>query len=437
MAEEQKADEVAEAAEISVATDASEASAQVLVDVEATADRLNEIASQSLDTNEVARQIEELTSVVLDSAEVSTRSASIAADVSATMRAVVSKIQENNRLNVLHSRIMLGVFCACLLIAMGIFFAITMKMTKSIKELDTMVYAMAKRVIEVDASLTAIGKTNSDFSEINEKQEEVITTQTQVAKRLEELGKSLAAMPTVVATEANKSSDLKFKDMQKQLSGLESKLQTFDTKLQTVAEKAASRVQPPLPPAAPQGPSTQVLLTEIQKIKSDLNLAVQVRERAQTAAEAAAIKNIEKTIDKAAVAAGDAQKAADKAAQSAKAATDAQKAALDAQKAAAASEKASAAERLAQQKAAAERAVMMRMQPEKPVKSAEQIAEEKAAAEKAAAARAAKAAAEKAAADKASAAERAAAEKARAAAAAANVPPVVREKPIQYPRVAD
>jgi hypothetical protein len=411
--------------------------AEAIVNVDATADRLNEIASQSLDTNEVARQIEELTSVVLDSAEVSTRSASIAADVSATMRAVVSKIQENNRRNVMHSRIMLGAFCACLLIAMAIFFAITMKMTKSIKELDTMVYAMAKRVIEVDASLTAIGKTNSDFSEITEKQDEVITTQTQVAKRLDELGKSLASMPTVVATEANKSSDLKFKDMQKQLTTLESKLQSFDNKLQTVAEKASSRMPPPAP-AAPQGPSTQVLLTEIQKIKSDLNAAVQVRERTQTAAEAAAIKNIEKTIDKAAVAAGDAQKAADKAAQSAKAAADAQRAAAEAQKAAAASEKASAAERLAQQKAAAERAVAMRMQPEKPVKSAEQIAEEKAAAERAGAARAAKAAAEKAAADRAAAAaERAAAEKARAAAAAASVPPVVREKPIQYPRVPD
>ncbi len=411
-------------------TEEAVAPEEAIVDVEATADRLTEIASQSLDTNEVARQIEELTSVVLDSAEVSTRSASIAADVSATMRAVVSKIQENNRRNVMHSRIMLGAFCTCLLIAMAIFFAITMKMSKSIKELDTMVYAMAKRVIEVDASLTAIGKTNSDFSEITEKQEEVITTQTQVAKRLEEIGKSMAAMPAVVATEANKSSDLKFKDMQKQLSALEGKLQSFDGKLQTVAEKAAARVQPPAP-AAPQGPSTQVLLMEIQKIKADVNAAMQVRERAQTAAETAALKTIEKTIDKATLAAGDAQKAAEKAAQAAKSAES--------------SEKASAAERLAQQKAAAERAVAMRMQSEKQEKSADQIAAERAAAEKAAAARAAKAAADKAAADKAAtekaAAEKAAAEKAvaaeRARAAAASVPPVVREKPIQYPRAPD
>ena len=418
-------------------TEDASASTEAIVNVEATADRLTEIASQSLDTNEVARQIEELTSVVLDSAEVSTRSASVAADVSATMRAVVFKIQENNARNVTHSRIMLAAFCTCLLIAMGIFFAITMKMTQSIKELDTMIYAMAKRVIEVDASLNAIGKTNSNFSEITDKQDEVITTQTQVAKRLEELGKSVAAMPTVVAAEANKSSDLRLKDMQKQLTMLDSKLQSFDGKLQTVAEKASSRLPPPAPaPVVQQGPSTQVLLTEIQKIKSDLNAAVQVRERTQTAAEASAIKSIEKTIEKATVAASDAQKAADKAALSAKTASESQKAA-------AASEKASAAERLAQQKAAAERAVVMRMQPEKPVKSAEQIAEEKAAAERAAAARVAKAAADKAAADKAAAAERAAAEKARvaaaaAAAAAANVPPpVLREKPIQYPRVPD
>lgn len=416
---------------------------EILVDVDATAERLNEIASQSLDNNEVARQIEELTSVVLDSAEVSTRSASIAADVSATMRAVVSKIQETNQRNVMHSRIILGAFCACLLIAMGIFFAITMKMTKSIKELDTMVYAMAKRVIEVDASLTAIGKTNSDFSEITEKQEEVITTQTQVAKRLEELGKSMASMPAVVATEANKSSDLKFKDMQKQLTGLESKLQSFDNKLQFVAEKASARVQPP-PPPAPQGPSTQVLLTEIQKLKSDLNAALKVSERAQTAAELNAAKSIEKSVEKATSASLEALKAADKAAQAAKLAGEAQKGAADAQKAAAASEKASAAERLAQQKAAAERAVIMRMQSEKPQKSAEQVAAEQRAAEaKAAAARAAaKEAADKAAAEKAAlkaAAEKAAAaERARAAAAAAaNVPPAVREKPIQYPRSSD
>ena len=67
--------------------------AEALVDVAETADRLAEIASQSLDTTEVARQIEELTSVVLDSAEVSTRSASIAAGP----QAIVDRVARHAR----------------------------------------------------------------------------------------------------------------------------------------------------------------------------------------------------------------------------------------------------------------------------------------------------------------------------------------------------
>jgi len=314
-----------------------------LVDVAQTADRLKDIASQSLDTNEVARQIEELTSVVLDSAEVSTRSASVAADISATMRAVVLKIQSTNKRNILHSRLVLGVFVACLLVAIGIFLGISLKMTKSIKELDTMIYAMAKRVIEVDASLTAIGKTNSDFSELTDKQDALTVTQTQVASRLEELSKAMTALPNSIADQSNKASEVKFQAMQKQLLSLESKLQSMEGKLQSASQASSRQVAP----TAPSGPSTQTLLNEIQKLKQDLNTSSQSYDKAMAAAERAANKASEK--------AAAATSAADKAV---------------------ASERAAAAERLALQKAAAERAAADKA-------AAERAAAEKAAAEKA------------------------------------------------------
>jgi hypothetical protein len=314
-----------------------------LVDVAQTADRLKDIASQSLDTNEVARQIEELTSVVLDSAEVSTRSASVAADISATMRAVVLKIQSTNKRNILHSRLVLGVFVACLLVAIGIFLGISLKMTKSIKELDTMIYAMANRVIEVDASLTAIGKTNSDFSELTDKQDALTMTQTQVASRLEELSKAMTALPNSIADQSNKASEVKFQAMQKQLLSLESKLQSMEGKLQSASQASSRQVAP----TAPSGPSTQTLLNEIQKLKQDLNTSSQSYDKAMAAAERAANKASEK--------AAAATSAADKAV---------------------ASERAAAAERLALQKAAAERAAADKA-------AAERAAAEKAAAEKA------------------------------------------------------
>jgi hypothetical protein len=375
----------------------SEGADESFLDVDATADRLTEIANQSLNSNEVALQIEELTSVVLDSAEVSTRSASIAADVSGAMRMVVAKIEETNRRNVLHSRVMLGAICVCLLIAMGFFFGVTLKMTKSIKELDVMTYAMSKRMIEIDGSISAIGKTNSDFSEITDKQEELNTTQKNVANRLDEIGRVMSTMPNLVADQNNKLIDAKLLAMNKSLASMEAKL---------VANADADKLK--------QQP-VQLVLTEIQKMRTEMNQSLQARDKLQASAYEQAVKS-------ASNAAAMAQKAADNAV---------------------AAEKAAAAERLTSQKAAAERAAAMRFAP--PEKPPERTQADKAAADRAAAERAAaKASAERAAAlaaERAGAAERAA-EKARAAAQAAATPPpapapVVRERPIQYPRAAD
>jgi hypothetical protein len=375
----------------------SEVDPQTILDVNAAADRLTEIENQSLDNNEVARQIEELTSVVLDSAEVSTRSASIAADVSTAMGMVVAKIEETNRRNVLHSRVMLGAICVCLLIAMGFFFGVTLKMTKSIKELDVMTYAMSKRMIEIDGSISAIGKTNSDFSEITDKQEELNTTQKNVANRLDEIGRVMSTMPNLVADQNNKLIDAKLLAMNKSLASMEAKL---------VANADADKLK--------QQP-VQLVLTEIQKMRTEMNQSLQARDKLQASAYEQAVKS-------ASNAAAMAQKAADNAV---------------------AAEKAAAAERLTSQKAAAERAAAMRFAP--PEKPPERTQADKAATDRAAAERAAaKASAERAAAlaaERAGAAERAA-EKARAAAQAAATPPpapapVVRERPIQYPRAAD
>ena len=375
----------------------SEGAQEPILDVDATADRLTEIANQSLDSNEVARQIEELTSVVLDSAEVSTRSASIAADVSSAMRMVVAKIEETNRRNVLHSRVMLGAICVSLLVAMGFFFGITLKMTKSIKELDVMTYAMSKRMIEIDGSISAIGKTNSDFSEITDKQEELNTTQKNVANRLDEIGRVMSLMPNLVADQNNKLIDAKLLAMNKSLASMEAKI---------AANMDADKLK--------QQP-VQLVLAEIQKMRTEMNQSLQARDKLQASAYEQAVKS-------ASNAAAMAQKAADNAV---------------------AAEKAAAAERLTSQKAAAERAAAMRFAP--PEKPPERTQADKAAADKAAAERAAaKASAERAAAlaaERAGAAERAA-EKARAAAQAAATPPpaptpVVRERPIQFPRPAD
>ena len=67
-----------------------------------------ELQDRALDSAELSRQLEDLTSVVLNSAEVSTRSASVAADVSSDMQAVMDKITQAHTRSIHHSKIILG-----------------------------------------------------------------------------------------------------------------------------------------------------------------------------------------------------------------------------------------------------------------------------------------------------------------------------------------
>ena len=78
--------------------------------LEEAAEGIADLQSQALDPAELSRQLEDLTSVVLNSAEVSTRSASVAADVSADMQSVMDKIAESHKRSVHHPKLILGAF---------------------------------------------------------------------------------------------------------------------------------------------------------------------------------------------------------------------------------------------------------------------------------------------------------------------------------------
>ena len=84
-----------------------------LAQIEAGLDDLKDI---SMDSNELARQLEDLTGVVLNSAEASTRSASVAADVSGDLQKVMASINAAHQRSVSHSRIMLGAMLIFILI---------------------------------------------------------------------------------------------------------------------------------------------------------------------------------------------------------------------------------------------------------------------------------------------------------------------------------
>jgi len=137
--------------------------------LEEAAEGIADLQSQALDPAELSRQLEDLTSVVLNSAEVSTRSASVAADVSADMQSVMDKIAESHKRSVHHSKLILGAFLVFIIIAVGTFFAIATRMQQNIRQLDALALAVGKRVVELDTTVGAFTESSQSLFELAEK----------------------------------------------------------------------------------------------------------------------------------------------------------------------------------------------------------------------------------------------------------------------------
>jgi prefoldin subunit 5 len=213
---------------------------------------LDDLQNQALNSVEVAKQLEQLTDVVLSSAEVSTRSASVAADVSHDMRLVMESVSEDHKTNIRNSRIMVGSMLLFLVIGLGTFFAISTKMQLHIGELNAMSLAVGKRIVELDATVGAFTQASRSMNELTEKLEEMNHNQEKIEGKFEDINKQMAAMPVQIADQSSKSLEAK-------LQALEKQIQTLDAKVQTLSNRPAA------PPA--------VGAADLQKLKRELELA--------------------------------------------------------------------------------------------------------------------------------------------------------------------
>jgi len=237
--------------------------------LEEAAEGIADLQSQALDPAELSRQLEDLTSVVLNSAEVSTRSASVAADVSADMQSVMDKIVESHKRSVHHSKLILGAFLVFIIIAVGTFFAIATRMQQNIRQLDALALAVGKRVVELDTTVGAFTESSQSLFELAEKMESVSSLPAKMDQRFDEFNKSVQAVPgqvsSQVAAQTEKSLDAKMQNLQKQLQALEGKVQTL-----------ASRPQPQIKD------NSQAVVSELQKLQKEVNV-MQARVAARVA----------------------------------------------------------------------------------------------------------------------------------------------------------
>lgn len=228
--------------------------------------------------------LKDMKMVVMDSAELATRAASLAAAAGLDLRNATKDILHGNQQMLLGNKrqgkifmILISSGGALMLITAIVFIIMSLRLQSRVTQLDEMVLAVGKRVVEMDASLELVGGAQESLKSVAAKQAEMTAGQAKIDARLEEVIKNAQGVPEQTA----KQVDARLQALTKQVAGLDARFSAQSA----ATNKMASQVQ-----------SMQGALGDASAMKRDLEaMARQQRDRqsseaARAAQEAAAVR---------------------------------------------------------------------------------------------------------------------------------------------------
>lgn len=234
------------------------------------------LGTGSADGQSVA-DMKDMKLVVMDSAELATRAASLAANAGLDLRNATKELLQGsqaalqvNKRQSKASMILIAVAGSLMLVAGIMFVIMSLRLQGRIAQLDEMVLAVGKRVVEMDASLELVGGAQEAIKTVLAKQSETAAAQAKIDARLEEVIKNAQGVPEQTA----KQVEARIQALSKQVSGLDARFAAQSA----ATSKMAGQVQ-----------SMQGALGDASAMKRDLEaMARQQRERQNSEAGRAA-----------------------------------------------------------------------------------------------------------------------------------------------------
>lgn len=165
-------------------------------------------------------ELEGIKILALDSAELATRSANLATHAGEHMRSVIEKLEASQKKQRKHTLIIFGGAGGLMLVTAMIFVGMSISLKSRINQLDTMVSAVGKRVVELDASMELVGSVNEALQEMVGKQEGIADAQGKLEAKIGESIKSAQGVPEETA----KQLDAKNQILAKQVQSLDGRL---------------------------------------------------------------------------------------------------------------------------------------------------------------------------------------------------------------------
>jgi DNA repair exonuclease SbcCD ATPase subunit len=186
------------------------------------------------------QQYQALAQTVLDSADIASKSAESALAVSGQLRKATIELKALTDVGHKKARLLLiisgGVMAACTLF----FLIMGVRMVGRINQLDAMVEAVGKRVIELNVAMESIEAVNRSMQELTAKQTELTKAQGQIEGRIDASLKQSESLVQKVPSETAKQVAASSDSLMKQVQGINSRLQSQANAVQSLGGEVKS-----------------------------------------------------------------------------------------------------------------------------------------------------------------------------------------------------
>ena len=213
-------------------------------------------------------EMAEMKSTMLDSAELANRAAGMAAKAAGNMHSASTQLIESYAGQKMYLIIVLAVFGLLMVLAMSVFAFMSFRLQQRVAQADAMLIAVGKRVIAMDESLELFTGHGEALREVASKQDAIISAQTKIELRLDEVMRGVQAAADSIAKPAHDKDKDKAPDVAKLIKDLDGKLAAQASAISNLSSQVRSVGTP-----APARPDPAAVRKEAEAIVRQLKAA--------------------------------------------------------------------------------------------------------------------------------------------------------------------
>jgi hypothetical protein len=186
------------------------------------------------------QQYQALAQVVLDSAELATKSAEAATSVSSQLRRATEEFKEVTDAGHKKARLLLAVMGGVMVISLIFFLIMGVRLVSRINQLDAMLMAVGKRVVELNTGMESLEGVNQSVKELASQQMALTKSQGEIEGRIDASLKQSESLVQKVPSETAKQVAASSDSVIRQVQGINTKLQTQANAVQSLGNEVKS-----------------------------------------------------------------------------------------------------------------------------------------------------------------------------------------------------